>query len=68
MKFTYFWSRSRKKIWLKGEDSKNFQLIKKIFIDCDSDTFLITVKQINNCCCHLQTRSCFMNEIFKTST
>lgn len=61
-KKTHFWSRSRKKLWLKGETSGNFQLVKKIFYDCDGDCLLIKVKQIG-VACHTGNRSCFFREL-----
>ena len=47
-----FWSRSRKKIWVKGETSGNFQEIKEIYLDCDGDTLLLKVNQIGGAACH----------------
>lgn len=58
----YFWSRSRKKLWLKGEESKNFQVVKEILIDCDNDTLLIKVKQIR-AACHNGYYSCFYRKL-----
>ena len=55
---THFWSRSRKKLWLKGEESKHFQHVKDIFFDCDTDTLLIKVEQESGAC-HEGYRSCF---------
>ncbi len=55
---TCFWSRSRKELWLKGETSGNYQHIKSITTDCDSDTLLISVKA-DGPACHLGTVSCF---------
>lgn len=57
-KTTWFFSRSRNKLWNKGETSGHFQYVKDIFIDCDSDTILIKVKQIG-AACHTGNRSCF---------
>ncbi len=54
-----FWSRSRKKIWVKGETSGNFQEIKEIYLDCDGDTLLLKVDQIGGAACHTGFRSCF---------
>ena len=54
-----YFSRSRNKLWLKGEESGNFQKVKDIFIDCDGDTILLKVEQIGNCACHNGYRSCF---------
>ncbi len=55
---THFWSRSRKKLWKKGETSGHIQRIKQIFIDCDEDTLLIKVDQVK-AACHTGARSCF---------
>ena len=41
-----YWSRSRQALWVKGETSGNFQMVKNVFIDCDSDTLLLQVEQI----------------------
>lgn len=60
-KVTYF-SRTRKKLWTKGETSSNFQLVKQIFLDCDNDTILIKVKQIGNVC-HTGNKTCFYQTI-----
>ena len=54
-----FWSRSRKKIWVKGETSGNFQEIKEICLDCDGDTLLLKVDQIGGAACHTGFGSCF---------
>lgn len=54
-----FWSRSRKKLWLKGETSGHFQEIKEISLDCDGDTLLLKVNQIGGGACHTGFRSCF---------
>jgi len=60
-KVTYF-SRTRKKLWTKGETSGNFQLVKGIWLDCDNDTLLIKVKQIGNVC-HTGHKTCFYRKI-----
>jgi phosphoribosyl-AMP cyclohydrolase len=54
-----FWSRSRNKIWVKGETSGKFQEIKEIYLDCDGDTLLFKVDQIGGAACHTGFRSCF---------
>lgn len=59
---THFWSRTRKKLWNKGEESGHFQDVKKIFIDCDKDTILMTVEQ-TGVACHTGKESCFYREI-----
>lgn len=55
----HYWSRSRKKIWKKGESSGNVQEVKEIRIDCDNDTVLIKVNQIGGAACHDGYQSCF---------
>jgi phosphoribosyl-AMP cyclohydrolase len=62
-KKAHYWSRSRNKLWLKGEQSGNFQLIKKILIDCDDDTILLKVEQIGGAACHTGYNSCFFKEL-----
>jgi phosphoribosyl-ATP pyrophosphohydrolase/phosphoribosyl-AMP cyclohydrolase len=59
---TWFWSRSRKSLWNKGETSGNSQSIKEIRYDCDSDTLLLKVEQVGNAC-HTGNRTCFFNII-----
>jgi phosphoribosyl-AMP cyclohydrolase len=58
----HYWSRSRKKLWLKGETSGNFQLVKEIRIDCDGDAILLIVEQIGGAC-HTGYRSCFYRTV-----
>jgi len=62
-----FFSRSRQKFWLKGEESGNFQEVKSVFIDCDGDCVLIKVKQIGGAACHTGMRSCFYRRVEKGS-
>lgn len=62
-KMTYY-SRSRKKLWLKGEISGHFQYVKSLMIDCDNDTILAKVRQIG-AACHTGNRSCFFKELAK---
>jgi phosphoribosyl-AMP cyclohydrolase len=61
-KRTCFWSRSRKKFWMKGETSGNYQIVKEIFYDCDSDCLLIRVRQIGPAC-HTKNKSCFYRKL-----
>jgi phosphoribosyl-AMP cyclohydrolase len=58
-----YWSRSRQKLWLKGEESGHFQLIKAVFIDCDDDTILLQVKQLGEAACHTGYKSCFYRKL-----
>ncbi|MBU0951963.1 MAG: phosphoribosyl-AMP cyclohydrolase [Elusimicrobia bacterium] len=60
-----FFSRSRQKLWLKGESSGNVQLVKEIFVDCDADCILLKVKQIGGAACHTGYQSCFYRKIDK---
>ena len=53
-----YFSRSRQKLWLKGETSGHFQHIKSIKYDCDGDTLLLEVEQVGNAC-HTNNRTCF---------
>ena len=59
---THFWSRSRQKYWMKGEESGHTQTVKDIAYDCDGDTLLIQVEQIG-AACHEGYRSCFFRSI-----
>ena len=61
--FTHFWSRSRKKMWKKGETSGHVQEVKAVFYDCDKDTVLIKVIQHGPGACHTGHRSCFFTDI-----
>jgi len=58
-----YFSRSRNKLWRKGEESGNVQEIAEIFIDCDEDTLLIRVKQIGGAACHVGYKSCFYRQV-----
>jgi len=60
----HFWSRSRQKIWLKGEESGHYQWIREIWVDCDGDTLLLKVEQ-TQAACHLGYRSCFFRKMGK---
>jgi phosphoribosyl-AMP cyclohydrolase len=58
-----YWSRSRQKLWLKGESSGHFQIIKAVFIDCDDDTILLQVEQLGGAACHTGHKSCFYRKL-----
>lgn len=58
----HYYSRSRQGLWLKGEESGHFQVVKNIFIDCDNDTVLLQVKQIGGAACHEGYKSCFFRK------
>lgn len=54
-----YWSRSRKKLWRKGEESGNQQLVKEVRIDCDADVIQLLVEQKGGIACHTGRQSCF---------
>ncbi len=58
----YYWSRSRQKLWLKGEQSKHYQRVKRVLVDCDGDVLLFDVDQVGSAC-HEGYRSCFFREV-----
>jgi phosphoribosyl-AMP cyclohydrolase len=57
--YAHYWSRTRNRLWKKGEVSGNFQEVREIRIDCDSDSVLIKVHQVGGAACHQGFRSCF---------
>ncbi|MFA5452580.1 MAG: bifunctional phosphoribosyl-AMP cyclohydrolase/phosphoribosyl-ATP diphosphatase HisIE [Candidatus Methanomethylophilaceae archaeon] len=61
--YTHFWSRSRQKLWKKGEESGHFQKIISIQVDCDRDTLLVRVEQ-TGVACHTGNPSCFYETIY----
>ncbi|MEJ2697131.1 MAG: phosphoribosyl-AMP cyclohydrolase [Candidatus Sulfobium sp.] len=61
--YTHFWSRSRRKLWKKGETSGHVQEVREILYDCDRDTLLIKVDQKGPGACHTGHRSCFFTDI-----
>jgi phosphoribosyl-AMP cyclohydrolase len=58
-----YWSRSRKKIWRKGEDSGHEQIIKEILLDCDNDALLLKVEQVGGIACHTGRARCFYQQL-----
>ena len=58
-----YFSRSRQKLWRKGEESGNVQELKALFYDCDADTLLVKVNQIGGAACHEGFKSCFFRQI-----
>ena len=57
-----YWSRSRKKLWHKGEESGHFQEVQEIRVDCDQDVLLLKVKQVGDIACHTGRHSCFFSK------
>jgi phosphoribosyl-AMP cyclohydrolase len=58
-----YWSRSRGKLWRKGEESGHIQHLKELRIDCDADTVLVKVEQVGGIACHTGRRSCFYQRL-----
>lgn len=57
-----YWSRSRGRLWVKGESSGNFQIVKEVRVDCDGDALLFKVEQVG-AACHTGYRSCFYRKL-----
>jgi phosphoribosyl-AMP cyclohydrolase len=58
-----YFSRSRGKLWRKGEESGNVQEVRGIFVDCDNDTILLKVHQVGEAACHTGYQSCFFRQV-----
>jgi phosphoribosyl-AMP cyclohydrolase len=58
-----YYSRSRQRLWRKGEESGHFQEVVDVLVDCDQDTVLLKVRQIGGAACHTGHRSCFHRRI-----
>ena len=56
-----YWSRSRRRLWRKGEESGNVQKVREIRTDCDGDVVLLKVEQVGGVACHTGRHSCFFN-------
>lgn len=59
----HYWSRSRKKLWHKGEESGHVQKVKEILLDCDEDVLLLKVEQVGGIACHTGRHNCFFNKL-----
>ena len=58
-----YWSRSRGKLWHKGEESGNIQRLKGLYVDCDGDAIVLRVEQVGGAACHTGKRNCFFRRI-----
>ena len=58
-----YFSRSRNKLWFKGEESGNMQIVKDVYTDCDNDVILLKVEQVGGIACHTGRESCFFQKI-----
>ncbi|WP_242217136.1 phosphoribosyl-AMP cyclohydrolase [Bacillus cereus group sp. BfR-BA-01380] len=61
-KTTWFYSRSRRSLWNKGETSGHIQYVKSLYLDCDQDSIMIVVQQVG-VACHTGEKSCFYNKV-----
>jgi phosphoribosyl-AMP cyclohydrolase len=57
--YAVYWSRSRQKLWAKGEESGNQQKVVEMYLDCDGDVLLLVIEQIGGIACHTGRESCF---------
>ena len=62
-KRAFYWSRSRKKIWEKGEESGHIQKVREIRLDCDGDVVLLKIEQVENIACHTGRETCFYQKL-----
>ncbi len=60
-----YWSRSRKKLWRKGEESGHVQKVREVRIDCDADAILLVVEQVGGIACHTGHERCFFRKLEK---
>ena len=58
-----YWSRSRKKLWRKGEESGHVQKVRELRLDCDADAVLLQVEQVGGIACHTGRESCFFRKL-----
>ncbi len=61
--YAVYWSRSRGRLWPKGEESGNRQSVKEIRLDCDNDVIILQIEQIGGIACHTGRRSCFFQRL-----
>lgn len=59
----HYYSRTKSKIWKKGQESGNFQIVKSLSLDCDCDALLLRVEQVGKAACHTGEKSCFFNHL-----
>ncbi|MBI5699748.1 phosphoribosyl-AMP cyclohydrolase [Candidatus Saganbacteria bacterium] len=59
----WYWSRSRKVLWHKGDTSGHIQKVKELYYDCDADALLAKIEQVGGIACHTGNRSCFFNKL-----
>jgi phosphoribosyl-AMP cyclohydrolase len=59
----HYWSRSRRKLWRKGEESGHVQKVKSVRLDCDEDVILLEVEQVGGVACHTGRHSCFFQRL-----
>ena len=62
-----YWSRSRNKLWIKGEESGNAQLVKELLVVCDQDVVLLKVENVGGAACHNGYKSCFYRKLVSTA-
>lgn len=63
-----YWSRSRNKLWVKGDESGNVQLVKELRVDCDQDVILLKVDNVGGASCHNGYKSCFYRKLAPDAT
>lgn len=61
--YAIYWSRSRRRLWRKGEESGHVQRVREIRLDCDNDTLLLIVEQVGGIACHTGRESCFFQRL-----
>jgi phosphoribosyl-AMP cyclohydrolase len=64
----HYYSRSRKKLWLKGEESGHFQLVRELRVDCDQDVVLVKAEILGGAACHTGYTSCFFRKLADPAT